>query len=201
LTDLSLRWMSSELAPAVTAMAASATTKGAAVADDFLSSLIQGLDKVISSTASGGSWAQQQPVLSAAMQRALGTFVGSETEKLDRLGLTYTQTMLTRFNSSMFGEAFAPESDMPFVQFWTEYDSTVCEDCKPLDGAIFDKKDPDLPFILPELHMLCRCWIEEISAEYAAANIELFEPSARKFLMNVDEDFRYDKTEEQEVTL
>lgn len=194
-------------ATVITADAMKASIVGKKAAKDFLDSLVDSLQLITEATAAinDPSWASRRETLLGEMSKTFDSFgLGlTEGEKLSRLEGTYVHTMLEKFNERLFGQMFGGRStdDFPFIQFWTEHDDSVCEDCRPLDGAIFDKSDEDLPFILPELHYRCRCWIEELTRQQAADNIEHLQRSARKFILNVSEDFRYDKRTEQEVAL
>lgn len=145
-------------------------------------------------------WAEHRAILQAKMAAAVDSFGLGETEAqlVTRLETIYTQTIVTDFNGSLYSRMFSASSKerYPFYQFWSEYNDAVCTKCRPLDAAIIDKADPYAGYLLPQLHIGCRCTVKEVTRDEAIAQPQFLVPSCYRYLMNVDADFRFDKSSE-----
>lgn len=145
-------------------------------------------------------WEAHQPALRAQLNAALDGMLGfddmSDDQVLTRLKRVYEQTIAVNYNDSLHAQFFsaAGRERYPFFQYWSEYDKRVCWRCMPLDGRIFAKSDPYAGYVLPQNHFACRCEVEQVTEKEARRQPALIARSAHKYLMNVDPEYRYDKS-------
>lgn len=163
---------------------------------------IEALERVALRTAaqSDFAWSEHRDTLMAQLDAELDRMVGfddmTDDQVLTRLKRVYTQTIATNYNDSLHAQFFsqAGKERYPFIQYLSEYDKRVCWRCMPLDGRYFAKSDPYTGYILPQNHFACRCEVRQATEAETRRNPALIARSAHKYLMNVDLEYRYDKS-------